>query len=156
MSKHIRRKLERLKARILGIGAIAEQAIADAISALASYDAASAEKVFSHHIEMERAAVDVEEECLKTLALYQPAAGDLRRIVAVRKINTELELIAGLTKIIAKRVLYLIRSQERPLYIYFAPMAIAVSNFTNRQGIIADDGLVRHCHLSLRGARLLV
>lgn len=123
MSKHIRRQLQRLKERILKLGAIAEDAIADAISALAQYDAASAEKVLEHHVEIDRTTVDLEEECLQTLALYQPAASDLRLVVAVLKITSELERIAGLTKNIAKRVLYLIRSHARPVDIDFTPMA---------------------------------
>ena len=48
--------------------------------------------------------VEVEEECLKILALYQPVAADLRFVVAVLKINNDLERIGDLARNIAKRV----------------------------------------------------
>lgn len=146
MSKHIRRQLERLKERILEVGAIAEKAIADAISALPSYDAAAAEKIFSHHIEMDRAVVDLAEQCLQTLALYQPAASDLRLVVAALKINKELELIAELTKNIAKRVLHLIRSDKLPVDIDFAPMANHASAMVRSclDALAGENGALAH------------
>ena len=49
--------------------------------------------------------VEVEEECLKILALYQPVAGDLRFVAAVIKINSELERIGDLAENIARRAL---------------------------------------------------
>ena len=56
--------------------------------------------------------VDVEEEVLKTLALYQPVAADLRFVVAVLKINNDLERMGDLAKNIAKRVLFLTQCER--------------------------------------------
>jgi phosphate transport system protein len=56
--------------------------------------------------------VAVEEDCLRILALYQPVAMDLRFVVAVLKINNDLERIGDLAKNIAKRVIYLSRARE--------------------------------------------
>ena len=57
--------------------------------------------------------MDVEEECLKILALYQPVAGDLRFVVAVIKINSELERIGDLASNIAERAMELARRAAR-------------------------------------------
>ncbi len=55
--------------------------------------------------------VEVEEECLKILALYQPVAADLRFVVAVLKINNDLERMGDLARNIAKRVAQLARAE---------------------------------------------
>ena len=59
--------------------------------------------------------VDVEEECLKILALYQPVAGDLRFVAAVIKINSELERIGDLAANIAERALELLDEHPVPV-----------------------------------------
>ena len=139
MSKHILRQVERLKERILGVGAVTQTAIADAISALTTYDEASARRVLQANAEVDQAALQIQEECLQTFALYQPAIGDLRLVVAVLKINNELERIAKLSKNIAKRVLYLITIGGGGIAIDFGPMA------SHAQGMVKAslDALVR-------------
>jgi phosphate transport system protein len=123
MSQHIVRQIERLKERILHVGSLAETAIADAIAALTQADEQSAIRVLEQNVDLDRAAVDVEEECLKTLALYQPAVGDLRLVVAILKIAHDLERINELAKNIAKRVLYLLKSDGPKDAIDFRTMA---------------------------------
>jgi phosphate transport system protein len=59
--------------------------------------------------------VDLEEECLKVLALYQPVANDLRFIVSVLKINNDLERIADLAVNISERTLDLLKLERIPL-----------------------------------------
>ncbi|HVX09938.1 MAG TPA: phosphate signaling complex protein PhoU [Pirellulales bacterium] len=123
MSKHILRQVERLKERIIGVGAVTQTAIADAIGALVAYDEASARRVMQANVDVDRATIEIQEECLKTFALYQPLVGDLRLVVAVLKINNELERIAKLSKNIAKRVLYLITVGGGGVAFDFRPMA---------------------------------
>jgi len=60
--------------------------------------------------------VNVEEECLKILALHQPVASDLRYIVAVLKINQDLERIGDLAVHIAERALFLCRQPLTSTY----------------------------------------
>ena len=67
--------------------------------------------------------VDVEEEVLKMLALYQPVAADLRFVVAVLKINNDLERMGDLAKNIAKRVLFLTQCERIDLPGRLSPMA---------------------------------
>ncbi len=89
-----------------------EEAIAKAISALVNRNGELARAVIDADTEIDRMEVDVEEECLKILALYQPVAADLRFVVAVLKINNDLERMGDLARNIAKRVAFL-ASHER-------------------------------------------
>jgi phosphate transport system protein len=104
MTKHIERQIASLKERILRVGTLVEEAISKSITALINRDTALAQRVMASDEEIDRMEVEVEEECLKILALYQPVAADLRLVVAVLKINNDLERMGDLAKNIAKRV----------------------------------------------------
>src|SRR5215470_7855233 len=107
MAKQLPRQLDGLKQKILFVGTLVEEAITIAISALINRDRNLANGVIEADAEIDRMEVDVEEECLKILALYQPVASDLRFVVAVLKINNDLERMGDLARNIAKRVVYL-------------------------------------------------
>ena len=104
MTRHIERQIESLKERILRVGTLVEEAISKSITALINRDVPLAQRVMANDEEIDRIEVEVEEECLKILALYQPVAADLRFVVAVLKINNDLERMGDLAKNIAKRV----------------------------------------------------
>ncbi|MDA1202658.1 MAG: phosphate signaling complex protein PhoU, partial [Planctomycetota bacterium] len=104
MTRHIERQIESLKERILRVGTMVEEAISKSITALINRDVNLAQRVMANDEEIDRMEVEVEEECLKILALYQPVAADLRFVVAVLKINNDLERMGDLAKNIAKRV----------------------------------------------------
>jgi len=104
MTRHIERQIANLKERILQVGTVVEEAISKSITALINRDIALAQRVMASDEEIDRMEVEVEEECLKILALYQPVAADLRFVVAVLKINNDLERMGDLAKNIAKRV----------------------------------------------------
>jgi phosphate transport system protein len=107
MSRHFQRDLESLQADILAMAAAVQAAVHGAIRALRTKDAALARQVIAGDAEIDRQENQVEEECLKLLALYQPVASDLRRITAILKINTDLERMADLAVDIAQRALHL-------------------------------------------------
>ncbi len=111
MTKHIERQIEGLKEKILRVGTLVEEAISKAITALINKDTALAQRVMASDEEIDRMEVEVEEECLKILALYQPVAADLRFVVAVLKINNDLERMGDLARNIAKRVAQLARAE---------------------------------------------
>ena len=115
MTKHIERQIENLKERILRVGTLVEEAISKSITALINRDAALAQRVIANDEEIDRMEVEVEEECLKILALYQPVAADLRFVVAVLKINNDLERMGDLARNIAKRVAQLAGGQSHGL-----------------------------------------
>ena len=104
MTRHIERQLEQLKEKILRVGTLVEEAISKSITALINRDTSLAQRVMASDEEIDRMEVEVEEECLKILALYQPVAADLRFVVAALKINNDLERMGDLAKNIAKRV----------------------------------------------------
>jgi len=104
MAKHFDRELEKLKKRILSLGAMVEERVYLAIKAIESRDPDLAEKIIRLDHEIDETEVEVEEECLKILALYQPVAIDLRFIVAVIKINNDLERIGDEAVNIAERI----------------------------------------------------
>ncbi len=108
--KHIQRQIDLLKQKILNVGGLVEEAIANAISALVNRDGKLAQRVINDDSVIDLMEVEVEEDCLKILALYQPVAADLRFVVAILKINNDLERIGDLARNIAKRVNYLCKS----------------------------------------------
>ena len=104
MTRHIDRQIGNLKEKIRRVGTVVEEAISKSISAVINRDVQLAQRVLASDDAIDRMEVEVEEECLKILALYQPVAADLRFVVAVLKINNDLERMGDLAKNIAKRV----------------------------------------------------
>jgi len=104
MTRHIEHQILHLKELILHFGTMVEESISHSNIALFKQDLSLATKVIANDAEIDRMEVELEEECLKVLALYQPVAADLRFVVAVLKINNDLERIGDLTSNIAKTV----------------------------------------------------
>jgi len=90
----LKQELERLEKHLLTLTAVVEESVQQAVQALASRDIHLAQKVIGGDDQVNRMEVDLEEECLKVLALYQPVAHDLRTIIVILKINNDLERIA--------------------------------------------------------------
>ncbi len=109
MSKHLERDLTNLQEHILTMAGSVEEAIHLGISALRERSAAVAERVIEGDSAIDQEENYVENECLKMLALHQPVASDLRRIIAALKINTDLERMADLAVNIAERAVALAR-----------------------------------------------
>jgi len=103
MSVHLHREIEKLKKQLLSLCALVEEQVDTAARALVDRDADAARAVEERDAEVDRREVELEEECLKILALYQPVASDLRLVVAVLKINSDLERIGDLAVKIARR-----------------------------------------------------
>jgi len=107
MSIHLRKEIERLKKQILLMGAEVEEAVRKSVEALISRDFKLSQEVIEHDEELDHLEVEVEEACLKILALHQPVAIDLRYVIAVLKMNNDLERIGDLAVNIAERAAYL-------------------------------------------------
>jgi phosphate transport system protein len=107
MSLHFAREIDRIKSQILALGGQVEECVRHAVQSLFEKNAELAEKVIKGDREIDYQEVEVEESCLKLLALYQPVAVDLRFIVSVLKINNDLERIGDLGVNIARRTLFL-------------------------------------------------
>jgi phosphate transport system protein len=123
MLHYWQREIENLKKLILSLGAIVEEQIQRAILALERRDAALADEVSARDREVDSLEIVVEEECLKILALYQPVAKELRFVVAVLKMNNDLERIGDLASNIARRARYLSRKDKIDLIMEFREAA---------------------------------
>jgi phosphate transport system protein len=95
--------MEGLKRQLLSLCALVEEQVDVAVRALAACDADMAVAVKERDAEVDRREVEIEEECLKILALHQPVAIDLRLVVAVLKINNDLERIGDLAVNVARK-----------------------------------------------------
>ena len=103
MPLHLKREIEKLKCRILKLGSAVEEAVQLATVSIKCCDEKLAKQVVDNDDRIDQMEIDIEEECLKILALHQPVAIDLRFIVSVLKINSDLERIGDLAVNIAKR-----------------------------------------------------
>ncbi|TAJ25257.1 MAG: phosphate signaling complex protein PhoU [Planctomycetota bacterium] len=103
MTKHLRNDLERLERDLLTEGALVEEAVRKAIQALLERRPELARDVIDGDRIIDLREVEIEEECLKVLALHQPVATDLRFIAACLKINNDLERVGDLAVNIAER-----------------------------------------------------
>ena len=102
--KHFHKELDKIKQKILTLGKLVEERFNMAVNAIKAIDGDLALKIIKSDYEIDQMEVDVEEECLKVLALYQPVAVDLRFIIAVIKINNDLERIGDEIVNIAMRI----------------------------------------------------
>ncbi len=107
MVVHLERDLENLKNRILTLGSKVETSINKAIRALVDRRPALGEEVIDSDQDIDTIEVEIEENCLKILALHQPVASDLRYIITVLKVNNELERMGDQAANIALRARYL-------------------------------------------------
>jgi phosphate transport system protein len=107
MSKHWERDLDNLQRHLMALAASVEEAIFKGTRALQERNIALAGEVVAGDSVIDQEENYIENECLKMLALHQPVAIDLRRIIAALKINTDLERMADLAVNIAERALSL-------------------------------------------------
>jgi len=107
-------ELARLRQLILEMGGLVERQIGDAMTALASAQRELAETTIERDHRVNRYDVEIDEECLRLLALHQPAARDLRLITTGLKITTDLERIGDLAVNICERVLELAGTVNEP------------------------------------------
>jgi phosphate transport system protein len=107
MSVHLQHEIANLKKQILSLGALVEDDVSQAVRAVAQRDLRLAQGVIDRDSVVDQNEVSIEEECLKILALHQPVANDLRFIIAVLKLNNDLERIGDLAVNIAQRAIFL-------------------------------------------------
>ncbi len=123
MNTHMHREIENLKKKILYMGAEVEETLRKAVEALVTRNSELADEVIRSDEFMDHLEVEIEEECLKILALHQPVAIDLRYVIAVLKINNDLERIGDLGVNIAERAAYLSTHPQIDLPLDFRGMA---------------------------------
>jgi phosphate transport system protein len=123
MAKHFQRELEKIKKMLLSLGAMVEDRVRLATLAIKEWNAEQAEIIIRSDIEIDEMEVEVEEECLKVMALHQPVAVDLRFLVVVIKINNDLERIGDEAVNIARRVKTIVKFEEHGASFDYSEMA---------------------------------
>jgi phosphate transport system protein len=117
MPPRLQIEIEKIKKEILSLGALVEEQLNRAIKAVETKNLDIAKGVLASDRRVDEIEVEIEEECLKILALHQPVAVDLRFLIAVIKINNDLERIGDEAVNIAERVIYL--GTRAPLNVTF-------------------------------------
>lgn len=112
MTKHFDRDLARLSDKISELGTLVVAASDKSIVMLQNFDLVLADEILEAERQINEMEVEIEEECLKVLALHQPVAADLRYLIAVLKVNNDLERMGDQVVNIAERVKH-IADKER-------------------------------------------
>ncbi len=115
MAIHLQRDLDNLQRDLLALAGLVEGAIHKSIQALQERDIRLAREVIAGDTQIDREENHIDEECLKMLALHQPVAVDLRRIISAMMINTDLERMGDLAEEIAERAIHLARPPLLPI-----------------------------------------
>jgi phosphate transport system protein len=109
MDRHFDAELAHLRERLLAMAGLVEEAIGRAIHALVSRDAKLTQQVIQSDKPINMLEIEIDEFCLKLLALYQPEAKDLRFIAMALKINNDLERMGDQAVNIAERTQELLK-----------------------------------------------
>lgn len=132
MSIHLIGSIAQLKKEIVSLGTLVEEALYNAVTAIEKRDLSLANSVKKGDRNIDRREVEIEEECLKMLALYQPVAADLRFIVAALKLNRDLERIGDMAVNIAERTATLGQDRWAPGLFDFSGMAKKVQHMVRK------------------------
>ena len=149
-------ELSKLNKKLLHLSAIVEEKIRIATKLIENHDREMAQSLINSDYEVDELEVEIEEDCLKILALHQPVASDLRFIIAVIKINNEMERIADMAVNIAMRVDNISKFNHDAATSYeFGPMSDkvismlkkSIDSLVNRDAVLAktiflDDDFV--------------
>ena len=140
MSLHLQRDLDELKRDVLHLGSLVETALGNASFVLRDRRVKLAQAVYAGESVINEKEVQIEESCLKILALHQPVAIDLRFIVVVLKVNNDLERIGDLAENLTARAVYLAEREPMP-----EPMTIINGMFVTIRSMLKDslDSLVK-------------
>ncbi|WP_455245038.1 phosphate signaling complex protein PhoU [Petrachloros mirabilis] len=123
MQRHVDQELADLRAQILRMGALVEEQIEGSIKALVDRDIDLASRIIERDTAVNSLDVDIDERCIKLLALQAPTARDLRFVTTAMKISTELERMSDLAENICERVIELNEEPQLKPYIDIPRMA---------------------------------
>ena len=104
MKGHFNNALNNLQSMLGSMSAYAEEAVQLSGKAVGEISLEKASSVIAGDARIDAMEIEIEEECLKILALHQPVASDLRQVITILKVNSELERIGDLAVNMAERV----------------------------------------------------
>jgi phosphate transport system protein len=134
-------ELRALKDQILAMGGLVETHVAEAVDALVERDAAKAQRVIDADRAVNQLELAIDELCIRTLALRQPAASDLRFVAASLKMVTDLERIGDLAVNMAERAMALAEEPPLPVLVDLPRMAAAAQKMLRDalDAFVTDD-----------------
>lgn len=105
--KRLQEEINNLKKSLLQMASMVEEMIVKSIKSLKEKNTPLAEEIIRNDDVINRMEIDIDNLCIKTLALYHPEAEDLRTVTMIMKINNDLERIGDHAVNIAERAIYL-------------------------------------------------
>lgn len=145
MERHFDEQLNELKEKLLKMGSLVEEAVNNAVRALVDRKTELAKKVISDDNAINMLEIEIDDLCLRLLALQQPQAIDLRFITSAMKINNDLERMGDLAVNIAERAIVLLETPVLKPLIDIPRMAKQTQSmlkdsleaFVNRDAVLA-------------------
>lgn len=138
---HFEQKLDELTGRLVAMSRLIEGLMETSLEAVHEHDVSKAKAVVMGDREIDATEVEIEEACVELLALQQPMAGDLRRLIAILKINNDLERIGDHAVNIAEAAERLVERNSG----WTLPIELSEAA-TIAQGMLRDvlDAFVQH------------
>ena len=145
MTAGLQQETQDLKNRVLSLADQVEQTLDEAVSSVMNNDLQLAQRIISSDRKVDAAEVEIEEECLRLLEVYQPESIDLRLIITVLKINNDLERVGDLAVNIAERALFLAKKEKKHA-IDFSDMAYKVKRMLKNslEAFVQMDPTIAH------------
>jgi len=129
---HFHAELELLTEKLLRMAALSRKALADALKAFSERDAALAREVIDRDAEINRMECDLDETSLRLLALEQPVALDLRRVVGTMRMTIDLERVGDEALHVAERAIFLSHLPPAPVPAHLDELAFRVSEMLDK------------------------
>jgi phosphate transport system protein len=149
-SRQYEKELREIKENLMYLGVLVEKAIGEAVRSLLERDTEAARSVVDGDEAVDRLDEEIEEKCIRLLAIRQPAARDLRFITAAIKINAHLERIGDMAVTIARKAAALNEEPQLKPYIDLPRMADTARGMIRK----SLDALMRENIAAAREVRL--
>lgn len=141
MTVHLQRDLDSLKKDIVHLGSLVQNSTQSVVEFLGTKSEQQLQDVLEYEDRINELEVDIEEHCLKVLALHQPVAIDLRFIIVIMKVNNDLERMGDQAVNISHRVKSLMDGPELPISLPIDEMTNAVQKMVSLslEALISQD-----------------
>ena len=141
MTVHLQRDLDNLKKDIVHLGSLVQNSTQSVVEFLGTKSEQQLQDVLEYEDRINELEVDIEEHCLKVLALHQPVAIDLRFIIVIMKVNNDLERMGDQAVNISHRVKSLIDGPELPVSLPIDEMTNAVQRMVSLslEALVSQD-----------------
>ena len=146
ISARFNTELESLRNHMLEMGGKVEQQLSTALEALVNMDSGAAEIIMGRDDEVNQMEMAIDDECATIIARRQPTASDLRLVVAIIKVNTDLERIGDEAAKVAKQALRLAEDGKSP------SSFIEIRHIGNRVASMLRDALDAFARLDVNQA----